>query len=81
LLIKEQAEPEEAPEGQGEVEMLKLNTDLVQEQLSELAQQIVHVIEACDEEKDILEEECDSVKNGMVIMESRLQMEKIRTDS
>jgi len=81
LLIKEQAEPEEAPEGQGEVEMLILNTDLVQEQLSELAQQIVHVIEACDEEKDILEEECDSVKNGMVIMESRLQMEKIRTDS
>ena len=81
MLIKEQAEPEEAPEGQGEVEMLILNTDLVQEQLSELAQQIVHVIEACDEEKDILEEECDSVKNGMVIMESRLQMEKIRTDS
>jgi len=72
LLIKEQEEPQEALEGQGEIEMLEPNTDLVQEQLSELAQQIVHVIEACNEEKDVLEEEFDSVKNGIVIMESRL---------
>jgi len=78
LLIKEQAEPEEALEGQGVIDMLEPNTDLVQEELSELAQQIVHVIEACNEEKDILEEEFDSVRNGIVIMESRLQTEKIR---
>jgi hypothetical protein len=48
------------------------DTDLVQKQLSELAQQIVHVIEACNEEKVILKEDFDSVKNGILIMESRL---------
>jgi len=53
----------------------------VQEQLSELAQQIVHVIEACNEEKDFLKEEFNSVRNGIGIMERRLQMEKIRIDS
>jgi len=53
----------------------------VQRQLSELAQQIVNVIEACNEEKDLLEEEFDSVKNGILIMESRLQTEKVRIDS
>ena len=81
LRLKEQEEPEEAPEGQGEVEMLESNTNLVQEQLSELAQQIVHVIEACNEEKDLLKEDFDSVRNGVMIMESRLQTEKSRIDS
>jgi len=81
LLIKEQAEPEEALEGQGEIEMLDQNSDLVQEQLSELAQHILHVIEACNQEKDTLEEEFDSVKNGIVNMESRLETEKIRITS
>jgi len=61
--------------------MLEPNTDLVQEQLSELAQQIVHVIEACNEEKDVLEEEFDSVRNGILIMVSRLQTEKVRIDA
>ena len=81
MLIKEQEEPQGALEGQGEIEMLEPNTDLVQEQLSELVQQIVHVITACNEEKDVIEEEFDSVKNGIVIMESRLQTEKIRIDA
>jgi len=81
LLIKEQAEPEEALEGQGEIDMLEPNTNLVQDQLSELAQQIVHVLEACNLEKDVLKEEFDSVRNGIVIMESRLQTEKIRLDA
>jgi len=56
-------------------------TDLVQKQLSELVQQIDHVIKACNEEKYILEEDFDTVKNGIVIMESRLQTEKVRIDS
>jgi hypothetical protein len=47
LLLKEQEEPEEALEGQGKVQMSEANPDLVQKQLSELAQQIVRVIEAC----------------------------------
>lgn len=66
---------------QGEVEMTEVNTDLVQCQLLELAQQIIHVIQACNEKKDILEEDFDSVKIGIIIMESRLQTEKIRIDS
>jgi len=81
LLLKEQEEPEEAEEGQGEVQMTEANSDLVQKQLSELAQQIVHVIKACNEEKDVLKEDFDSVKNGILIMESRLQTEKTRVDS
>jgi len=74
-------EPEEAFEGQGEIDMLEPNTNFVQDQLSELTQQIVHVIEACDLEKDVLKEEIDSVRNGIVIMESRLPTEKSRLDA
>jgi len=81
FLLKDQEEPEEAVEGQGEVEMIEANTDIVQEQLSELAQQIVHVIEACNEEKDVLEGEFDSVRNGIRIMKSHLQTEEVRIDS
>jgi len=77
LLIKEQEEPDEAVEGQREIGMVEPNADLVQEQLSESAQQIVHVIEVCNEEKEVLQEEFDSVRNGIVIMESRLQTQKI----
>jgi len=79
LLLKGQVEGPEL--GQGEVEMSETNPDFVQEQLSELAQQVVHRIQACDEEKGLLEEELDSVRNGILIMESRLQTEKIRIDS
>lgn len=50
-------------------------------QLSELAQQVVHVIEACNQQKDILEEEFDSIRNGILIMESRLETETVRIDS
>jgi hypothetical protein len=80
LLIKEKGEPEEALEGQGEIEMTEANTDLVQKQLSELTQQIIYVIEASNDENGILEKDFDSVKNGIIIRESRLQTEKIRVD-
>jgi hypothetical protein len=81
LVLKEQQEPEEALEGQGEVQMSEANPDLVQKQLSELAQQIIHVIEACNEGKHIQEEDFDYVRNRFMIMESRLQTEKTRIDS
>jgi hypothetical protein len=81
LLIKEQEVPEEAPEGQGEKLMSENDTDLVQKQLSELAQQIVCVIEAGNKEKDILKEDFDSVKNGILIFESQLQTEKTRINT
>jgi predicted nucleic acid-binding Zn-ribbon protein len=80
LLLKEQEEPEEALEGQGEIQMTEASSDLVQKQLWELAEQIVHVIEACNKEKDVLKEDFDSVRNGILIMESRLQTEKTRID-
>jgi len=81
LLLKEQEEPEEALEGQGEIQMLEASPDLVQDQLSELAQQIAHVIEACNHEKDLIKEDFVSVGNGIKIMESRLLTEKKRIDS
>jgi len=81
LLLKSQEEPKEAPSGQGEVIMTEANTDIVQKQLSELPQQIIHVIQAWNEEKDVLEEEFDSLKHGIIIMESRLQTEKVQIDS
>ena len=81
LLLKDQEEPEEAESGQGEIVMKEADSDVVQQQLFELAQQVIHVIQACNEEKDILEEEFDSLKNGILIMESQLQTEKIRIDS
>jgi predicted nucleic acid-binding Zn-ribbon protein len=81
LLLKEQGEAKESVEGQGGIEMTEVNSELVQIQLLELEQQIIHVIEACNEVKDVLEEEFDSVRNGIPIMESRLQTEKIRIES
>jgi len=81
LLLKEQEQPEEEIEGQGEIEMTEANTDLVQKQLSELAQQIIHVIKACNEQKDILDEDFDALRNGILIVQSRLQTEKGRIDS
>ena len=81
MLLIEQEEPEGAPEGQGEIQMTEANTDLVQKQLLELPQQIVHVIEACNKEKDILKEDYDSVKNRILIVESRLLTEKTRMDT
>jgi len=79
LLLKDHEEPEEALEGQGEVVMT--GTDLVQEQLSELAQQVMHVIQACDDEKEIIEDDFESVKNNIRILETRIQTERQRIDS
>jgi hypothetical protein len=81
LATQRQEEPEEVESGQGEVEMTEWSTNLMQKQLSELAQQIVLVIQACNEGKDILEEDFASVRNGILIVKSALHTEKIRIDS
>jgi len=81
LLLKSEKEPVEVPSGQGEIKMSEANNNLVQKQLSPLDQQIVHVIQPCNEEKDVQEEVFDSLKNGIILMESRLQTEKVRIDS
>jgi len=75
LLLKAHEEPEEAEERQGEVAMWEVNSDLVQNQLSELAQQVMHVIQACNEEKEIIEDDFESVENNIQILETRIQTE------
>jgi hypothetical protein len=59
LLLTEQEEPLEVENRQGEVEMRKAGPDLVRKQLLEPAQQVVHVKQVCNKEKDILEDELD----------------------
>jgi deoxyribose-phosphate aldolase len=72
--------PQEAEEGQGELKMPYANSNLVQKQLSELTQQVVHIVQACNEEKEILEDEFESVKANIEILESRIYTNKQRVD-
>lgn len=62
LLLESHEEREEAVEGQGEVTMTEVNSDLVQNQLLELAQQVMHVVPACNEEKEIIKDDFESSK-------------------
>ena len=75
--IKEAGEPEEAELGLGEVEM---NQDPVKQQLEGLTQQMVHIIEACNSEKGIIEEEFMSVNQDIQILEGRIRTEKSLLD-
>ena len=79
--IRQVGYPKEAELGQGELEMLDNNTSLVQKQLSELAQQVVHIIQACNEEKDVLEDEFESFRANIEILESRIQTDTQRVDA
>jgi hypothetical protein len=75
--IKEAGEPEEAELGLGEVEM---NQDRVKQQLEGLTQQMVHIIEACNSKKGIIEEEFLSVNQDLQILEGRIRTEKSLLD-
>jgi len=75
--IKEAGEPEEAQLGLGEIEM---NQDPVKQQLDGLTQQMVHIIEACNSEKGIIEEEFLSVNQDIQILEGRIRTEKSLLD-
>jgi len=57
------------------------SSNLVQKQLSDLAWQVVHIIEDCKEEKEILQEQFNSVKNTILILEACLGTERQRIDS
>jgi hypothetical protein len=61
--------------------MTKVNSDVVENQLSELDQQIVHVLQASNEGNEVLEQEFDLLENVIVSMESRLQREKVQINS
>jgi len=75
--IKEAGEPEEAQLGLGEVEM---SQDPVRQQLEGLTQQMAHIIEACNSEKGIIEEEFLSVNQDLQILEGRVRTEKSLLD-
>ena len=75
--IKEAGEIEQAELGLGEVEM---NQDPVKQQLEGLTQQMVHIIEACNSEKGIIEEEFLSVNQDIQILEGRIRTEKSLLD-
>jgi len=75
--IKEAGEPEEAQLGLGDVEM---NQDPVKQQLEGLTQQMVNIIEACNSEKGIIEEEFLSVNEDLQILEGRIRTEKSLLD-
>ena len=79
--MKEQEELNKAASGQGKGEMRQADSDVVQQQLSDLAQLVIHVIQALKEEKDVLEEQFESRKSGILIVASRMQTEKLRMDS
>ena len=76
MLIKAQGEPEEALEGQGEIEMSEANPDLVQKQLSELAQRAIHLVQASNKEKEILEDEFESFRPNIEILETRIHTDR-----
>jgi hypothetical protein len=79
--MKEIEFPEEAEQGQRALEMPDASSDLVQKQLSELAQHVVHIMQACNEEKVILEDEFDLVQANIDILETRVHTDKYRVDA
>jgi len=68
--------PDEADLGQGELEMQDVSSNILQKQLSELAQPVIHIIQGCNQEKEVLEDECDSVKANIEILETRIYTDK-----
>jgi len=61
--------------------MVEATQESVKNQSSKVAEQVVQVIQLCNEEKRILEEEFDCVQKGNLIIESKLRTEMVRIDS
>jgi len=66
-LIRENRGPEIAEQGLGEVDMRA--QDPVQTKLQELTQQMVHVVQACNEEKGLIEDEFFAVRQHLELLE------------
>jgi len=77
-LIKEHGEPEEAIEGLGEVEMVE--SDPVRTKLQELTQQMVHVVQACNEEKELIEDEFVAVRQDLELLETQILTDKAKLE-
>jgi len=77
-LTKEHGEPEEPIPGLGEVEMAE--SDPVRTKLQELTQQMIHVVQACNEEKGLIEDEFVAVRQHLELLERQILMEKAKID-
>jgi hypothetical protein len=77
-LIKENGEPEEAIQGPGEVAMAK--SDPVRTKLQELTQQMVHVVQACNDEKGLIEDEFVAVRQDLDLLKSQILTEKAKLE-
>jgi len=75
-LIRENGEPEEAQKGPGELEMAEL--DPVKTKLQELTQQMVHVVQACNKEKGLIEDEFVAVRQDLRLLETQILTEKAK---
>jgi len=77
-LIREHEKPAEAIEGLGEVEMAE--SDLVTTKLQELIQQMVHVVQACNEEKELIEDEFVAIRQDLEFLETQILTEKAKLE-
>ena len=76
--IKEDEEPEEAELGFRVVEMREQNA--VSTKLQELTQQMAYVVQACNNEKEVIEEKFKAVQQDLEILEARICTEKERIE-
>jgi len=77
-LIREAGEPEEAELGIGEVSMPE--ADPVQGKLEQIFQQMMHVVQACNEKKEIIEDEFLSVPQDPEILEGMIRTENAKIE-
>jgi hypothetical protein len=77
-LIRENGEAEEPLAGLGEVKMAEL--DPVRTKLQELMQQMVQVVQACNEEKELIEDEFVAVRQDLELLETQILTEKARLE-
>jgi hypothetical protein len=77
-LIRENGEPEETVEGLGEFEMAESNP--VKAKVQEISLQMVHVVQACNEEKELIEDEFVAVRQDLEMLEMQIFTEKAKLE-
>lgn len=77
-LLRENGELEEAEEGLGQIQMWE--QDQVQTMLQELTQQMVHLVQAWNEEKGLIEEEFAAGQQDLELLEAQICSEKARIE-
>jgi len=77
-MLQENGEPEEAEQGQAEVKMRE--RDPVKSKLQKLTQQMVHLVQACNEEKGLIEDEFVAVRQDLEVLEVQICTKKARIE-